>query len=713
MSRPFYVTDLEVFPNMILAVVIDLSEYMKICKDLDKVPIYDKKEIVDKVPYRVFTIYDDKFGKNSVDDSFDLISFMSQSMFLGSFNGLEYDDIIINYLLSSISYGKWNPMSISSKIYDLSQKIIYNNKYGLRDDYITMLKYTKTNYIPVDVMKVFALDKVRKSLKQTLINLNWYSILDYDMPPPTDKEKAYYKFKYNYGDSELAYLNQWDRVVTDDHLSDIIKYCFNDVTGTCEIIRKKIKDISIRMTASIKYKVNLMSSSRSNMADRIFIARYCELAKIDAKTLASIKPHEYSLLRLAECVPNDIVYNDPKLYEIYNFYRGAIVHNDEKEKLTFTFKYQDTTYTFARGGIHSVDYPAYFDNTDYYLIDADVQSFYPFYAYNKQIAPVHLNARIFGAAVIGVIRDRIAAKKVDVTEAEVLKIVINSGVFGKLGFKFSPFYDRKAMFKVTIGGQLTIFMAIEAVVAIGGQVISANTDGFVSIIPKDKLFEYFEVCRNWEEKTNLKLEYSFYEKYIRRDVNNYIAVKRGTKPLEERIKRKGDLNKNLFEEDLQKGYDAPIVAIAIEDYFLHNVPIMDTLKGCTKIENFLMTTKPDASFNIVNYEVINSVLHKTIITKNNRYYVSNTGSVITKTKSNEATILKSPTILGNRLVAKHYVTLYNQAFKKEEFDEFDVKYSYYYERCSKIINLINFEIKKGMKKVDKYIKDNIDNYTLF
>lgn len=710
MGLPFYVYDMEVFPNYTTMVIIDIGKYLTICSKLDKVPIFKKEDIVKEVPYITFKLFSDPDGIEDIDDIAKILSFFTKPMFLGSFNGLDYDNLLINYLTTQIRIQSIK--ILTNNLYKLSKNIIQCQKLDIKDDYLIKLKYFKGFYKSIDVQKVFALDKIKKSLKQAQVNLNWYNILDYNMPAITpDEYKSYPK---NWNTESYAHVEQWDRYVYRKHISSIEHYCFNDTASTCEIIRVKLEDITLRMNASIKYRENLLSLSKSAMADAIFINKYCKLANITNAQLRAIRPIEKNVFYTKNFIPDGTKFVTKEFQSVLEYFYTTYITSVDDDKLKYEITLNNTTYNFAKGGIHSVDYPAKFVATDdYYIIDADVTSFYPLFAVLKKIGPKHLNIDIFIKSVLGVITDRVNAKhRGDMTEANTLKIVINSGVFGKLGFKFSPFYDRSAMFGITIGGQLTIAQLIEQAEVNNFEVISANTDGFVTIVPKKLAYIYFNLCREWEEKTGLRLEYSFYDLYVRKDVNNYISVKAGSKPLEKRIKRKGELNKNLFLEDLQKGYNAPIVAKAIEAYYLYNTPIMDTIMSCNNIEDFLITTKPDKSFNIVAYEVKSKILTKTILTPNNRYFVSNNGCVLCKVKATTNEILNSNKMLGNRLIANHYVTSYNKAYEVLDFKNFNIDYMYYYNRVTSITNKIDLNIRKNMKKQKTYIKHNLNQLDL-
>jgi hypothetical protein len=701
MAKPIYVIDYEVYPNYLVAVVINFQTYWDVCKDLDKYSIYDKKDIVKNVSYHVFIISERR------NDLFQLLSFLNTSMFLATFNGNDYDNIISNYLLSNYpNFKTWK--DITKNVYDLSKKIINIQKYNIEDESIKILKFLKVNYNSIDVQKVFGLNKIKKSLKQTLVNLNWYSILDYSMPDMTKEEIDFYIFK-GYPENTLNLIDEWDRYVFPHHEKHIIEYCFNDVAGTCEIVRIKIDDILLRMNASIKYKVDLLSSSESNMADKIFARMYCEKAKITPQQLKAIKPYERRYINVKECIPNIIRFSEEPLKRLYTYFFNKII-TDTKNELKYQLEYANCIFNLGTGGLHTKDTPADFkSDDDFYIIDGDATSFYPFIVYNNKFYPAHLNKDHFLNTTITIVNDRVTAKRrKDMVEAQTLKITINSGVFGKMGYEFSVVYDRRAMVSVTITGQFSLLMWIERLIMIPGiTILSVNTDGVVCKVAKKSIFAYYEVCREWEKDTKSKLEFVFYERYIRRDVNSYIAVKVGKKPYTQRIKRKGQMNYRLHLEDLRKGFDAPIIAYAVEKHFMEGIPLMETIKAEPKIEMFLITNKPDNKFSIFYLTIVKGKQVYKEVTKNNRYYVSNKGGVLIKKEF----LAKGGTI-QSKMLAGHYIKLYNDAFKVNTFDEFDIKYSYYYDRAAMIVNQIKLKINTTVKNKKNYIKNNLGMYNI-
>ena len=88
----------------------------------------------------------------------------------------------------------------------------------------------------------------------------------------------------------------------------------------------------------------------------------------------------------------------------------------------------------------------------------------------------------------------------------VYKIILNS-TFGLSNDKNSFFYDPELCMKITINGQLTLMMLYEMIMERipNATALMQNTDGVETIIPRKYVDEYMQICKEWEEITNLNL----------------------------------------------------------------------------------------------------------------------------------------------------------------------------------------------------------------
>ena len=160
---------------------------------------------------------------------------------------------------------------------------------------------------------------------------------------------------------------------------------------------------------------------------------------------------------------------------------------------------------------------------------------------------------------------------------EGLKVCIN-GTYGKLGSSFSLLYSPSSMLAVTMTGQLSLLMLIETLELHGFRVVTGNTDGFVTLVPKDKYDLYDGLCLDWELKTGFNLEETQYKGLYSRDVNNYFALTTYGE-----IKGKG-----VFTADgLKKSPAMTIVSEAVIAYCTDGIEFSKTLRACEDIRKFM------------------------------------------------------------------------------------------------------------------------------
>ena len=244
-------------------------------------------------------------------------------------------------------------------------------------------------------------------------------------------------------------------------------------------------------------------------------------------------------------------------------------------------------------------------------------------------------------------------------------------------------YDRMAQLRVTINGQLMIIMLCERLELAGIHVISANTDGIIVKLPKDKQEKFKEITNKWCEETKLGADSEHYKILVSRDINNYLD-----KQIDDKLEYKGALDPKQYIKDLKKGYDMPIVAIAVSNYFLNNIPIMDTLRNHKDILDFCKTQNVGKQFDVVYDKVENGKIVTVHSQRHVRFYVSNKGIIIQK----EHNITHARQRLASGLPVKILNTL-----DDKPIEERDIDYKYYYNEAYKIINPIMMSISPQQK----------------
>ena len=144
--------------------------------------------------------------------------------------------------------------------------------------------------------------------------------------------------------------------------------------------------------------------------------------------------------------------------------------------------------------------------------------------------------------------------------------------------------------------------------------IQTNTDGITTVLDRDKLDVYYDVCREWEILSRMTLEYAEYRIMYIRDVNNYIAINTKGK-----IKLKGAYE---IDKELHKDNSMKIVPIAVLKYLEDKVQIEETIKRHDNILDFCKRHKGNRSFENQYHSIKDNKKYVDILAKNIRYFVS-------------------------------------------------------------------------------------------
>lgn len=743
-----YAYDVEVLKNFFSVTVVDLDDYLKVfseCRDDNNSPIpltekYTVKELkgkLDTVKCHSFYITDD-------DDEqlIPMLGFISSLMpkldednrpvrnDLYGYNSNNYDRLMIAGLLMNANQCN-STKELITRLYNLSKHIIeiQDNKDLKKNDYtMNLVRRYNLPYTNVDVMTIFALNKCGKgkdrhgnqmffpkSLKQTSINLKWYELLEYELPPITEKDSHFYKGDIKYSGMDEARLNdvvdKWDRYILPEWIPDMMHYNRNDVFIVCEMVRLYMDEIKLRYQISKSYGINALSSSRSEIANQLFVKFYSQFSGLQPYQWQGHKT-ERNALPFKRVIFSFIHFNSEYLQSVLNKMKQVVIYSVSKDSFQQEITINNLTYTIATGGLHSQDKPGelksriryaescsptgelvknniwdYITDDSYIYVHFDIASFYPSIMSVYNIAPEHLNGNVFVKLITWLKDTRVAAKhsKEPVINgipkkilAEALKIVINS-IYGKLGYEFGDIYDRLAVLKVTINGQLMIIMLCERLEEAGIEIMSANTDGIVVKLYKSKKKEFDRITSDWMEETKLGADSEEYKAYICRDINNYFAQQ-----INGNIDYKGALNPNMYKINLSKGYNAPIVAKAAVNFMLYDKPVLETLTECKDILAFCKTQNVGKQFHI---ELIENSNVK-ILQRNVRFYVSYKGGNIYKVNNDDKT--------RDGLCAGYKVQILNTLDDKS-IEERGINYGYYLEEANKIIDPIKLGISPKQK----------------
>lgn len=719
--------DIEIFPNLFSITFVDLKDYFNVFKDCGISPLtdfYTIKEIKEKlssVKSKIFWISDTDDSQllpmvnyiNSMEAKFDNGTPVRYDLF--GYNNQAYDDMMIKAFMMNFNHYEKTSYLIKY-LYKLSKRLIelQNDKSSIwKDQELNMIRRFRLPYATVDLFKVYALNsagvnidkegnrnKFGKSLKMTSINLKWYELLDFTLPPVDEEEaEMYRKYDKDYKEYSLDQIqmlksNDFDRYVLPKYIEPMLYYNKNDVFLVCEIARQKPEEIKLRYSLGSAFDLNLLCSARSNIADRLLYKFYSKMSGLSIHSFKDLRT-ERKRLSFDKIIFPHICFKTKQLQEILKDMKQIYIYHTNKDAFCREFSFYGTTYTLATGGLHSKDIPGVLKSTDKYeYIHYDISSFYPSVMVAYNIAPKHLNKSVFTKMVDYFRTTRIKAKhtKDEVEQvikgvhnkisAEALKIVINA-IYGKFGFAEYFLYDRFAQMQVTINGQLMVLMVIEALELEGIHVVSANTDGIIVKLPLDKKDKFDEITDAWCKQNKLGADSEIYKIFVTRDINNYV-----NQQIDDTIEYKGALDPKQYIKDLKKGYDMPVVAKAVCDYFLKGIPVMETLRNHKDILDFCKTQNVGHQFDVV-YDIVKDGQVVTIKSQRHvRFYVSMQGIIVYK--KNKLSEQKS--VLASGLP----VTILNSLDDKSIEDR-NIDYKYYYNEAYKIINPILLKISPNQK----------------
>lgn len=249
-----------------------------------------------------------------------------------------------------------------------------------------------------------------------------------------------------------------------------------------------------------------------------------------------------------------------------------------------------SVYRMGIGGLHSCEESVtHVSDDEHVLLDRDVASYYPAIIIGEKLYPKHIGP-VFLDVYDGIRARRLAAKKAgDKNTAESLKIVLN-GSFGKFGSKYSVLCSPKLMIQTTVTGQLALLMQIEHLEHYGIPVISANTDGIVSKVPRHKRWQFNAAFSDWEWDTGYETEETEYRGLYSSSVNSYLAVKPDGK-----VKSKGPLTEGgpglPGAAGIKKNPAGEIAAQAVREFLSKGTPIEQTINACDDVRKFLFVRR--------------------------------------------------------------------------------------------------------------------------
>ena len=567
------------------------------------------------------------------------------------FNNLSFDYPVIHYILKTLD-GSLKRESTVKYIYEEAQRVIevQNEKTFSK---FASIKESEVLIHQLDLFKIWHYNNAARStsLKALEISMNYPNVMEMPISHTRDD-------------------------ITLEEIPSILEYNLNDVLATYEFYKKSLAKIELRKSLVKQFDIPCINWSDSKIGEQLILKLYCDKTGYNPWDIKKLRSHRSKIALMDVILPN-IYFESMGFQKLLNYFKSKEI-TETKGSIEYSVIHKSFKYDYGTGGIHGcIKSGVYESDEDYVIIDADVASLYPSLAITNNFFIEHLGQE-FVDIYQEIINLRLKAKSEgNMVLSDGFKLAANS-VYGKSNDINSFLYDPQFTMAITVNGQLLLSMLADWITDSIADltILQINTDGITIRINKKAVDTYYKICKEWETKTKLTLEYVEYSKMIIGDVNNYLAVTTKGK-----IKNKGrfEVDKVVGSEPAyHKDNSFRIIPLALQEYFVNNIPIEETIRNHTNIYDFCGRQKfTKDSYGQIHYlKGLNEVVEKQ--QKNVRYYISNKGANFMKYYS------KGTSEVIN---SGYQVTIFNN-FIEKPFEEYNINYRYYIKEAQKEINNI-------------------------
>lgn len=590
-----------------------------------------------------------------------LVTFFYEDYYFVGYNNIHYDNPILNYIIMlhrEHYFDRYSTRELTESVFRMSQLVIdKNSDFDLWKEY----KYAR-NFLSIDLLTMLYSKALRVSLKEMQVTMQYKNVEEF--------------------------VVDWHQDLPEKDIDRLISYNINDVESTEELLYRCKDLLELRIETEKDFGLPCLSLDRVNLGDRLLQLKVMEKTGLNKKQLENMKsPANY--VDLEKVIFPWIKFESPILQKKLTDMKNQHNVSPGRKGYINTFMFGEMKVTIGVGGIHGDNGTCIIKpNEDELLLDSDVNSLYPSLMRMYHLYPPKLK-NVLGQIFPQIIDDRLEFKRTgQKNKNETYKYMLN-GVSGKMQDETSWLFSPFTVMQVRINGQLLLLMLAERLLKLGCKLYQINTDGILYKLKKSKYEELQQVLKEWEKLTMLTLETEEFTQFYQLAINDYFGVEPNNK-----IKKKGFF---LTDIELGKGLTPKIIPEAIINYFVHNIPVEDTIKSCKDICKFLQAEKTGKQWTVEYNEQIQQRI--------NRFYVSNSGYYLWKWKLDD-TGKKSYQIM----LKDHGVRLHNKFYSDEDLQWkysqgetfqsiYDIDYQYYINQCIKVIeklkpkqlNLFNFD----------------------
>lgn len=387
--------------------------------------------------------------------------------------------------------------------------------------------------------------------------LNQFNFINYDVALLNKSLKQLEGFQgHNIHETGVDF--QIDRKLTPDEIAETLQYCENDVEEAINIWLECKSDFDAQMGLVKMFKLPLAMMGKTK-------------AQISAEVLECVRVErddEWDLFAL-----NCLSLTKSKYRAVKKWF---LAKENQDYKKNLTIDVAGVSHQFGWGGLHGAKEKYHFKcGKNDLLLHVDVQSYYPsLMIYHNLLTRNARAPEKYKFIYDERLRLKHAGKK---KEQAPLKIVLN-GTYGICKDKSSKAFDPRNANLICINGQLLLLDLLEKLEEVRSfELIQSNTDGLIIKINRRDFDEVDDICYEWEQRTQMNLEFDYIKEIYQKDVNNYVFIQ-----FDGKVERKGGYVKPLTSID----NDLPIINKSLVDYMLERVKPEQTINECNDLMMF-------------------------------------------------------------------------------------------------------------------------------
>lgn len=196
-----------------------------------------------------------------------------------------------------------------------------------------------------------------------------------------------------------------NHIVESHEVQTILDYNLNDVKATYKFYELSKDLVELRKKLSAKYNINLRNANDPKIGQEIFIRQIAKKKGWSYSFVKEMRTFRH-YIDLGQCILDYIKFESDEFNELLTDLKSTVIETtyDAFDKSVL---YKGFRYDYGTGGIHGCIAPGVYEaNDEYFILDIDVEGFYPNLSISNNFYPQHL-----GPEFVDVYKEIVALKE--------------------------------------------------------------------------------------------------------------------------------------------------------------------------------------------------------------------------------------------------------------------------------------------------------------